>query len=194
MERDPSLRPLFEYEFHYMNSAGYWMSFSSAAMALPGESFKQEGTTRLEEAERFDAWAMMAVRHGLRVVGLRVEFYTRSEKDPMHVRLVMSVLEGQNDTPNTDDLDDVMEKLDMHTATQMAKAAASLHPLNAVKRSGDGGDASQLSWQTEGLHDGSRCNSESSRGSCSGRLSSCAVPIILGFWSKRSSLAAAAKS
>jgi hypothetical protein len=34
MERQLSLRPLFEYEAHYTNSAGYWMSFPSAAMAL----------------------------------------------------------------------------------------------------------------------------------------------------------------
>jgi hypothetical protein len=27
MERHPGLRPLFEYEAHYTNSAGYWMSF-----------------------------------------------------------------------------------------------------------------------------------------------------------------------
>jgi hypothetical protein len=105
MERHPSLRPLFEYEAHYLNSAGYWMSFSSAAMALRGEALKLEGTTGV------DVWAMMAVRYGLRVVGLGAEFYTRSSKDPMHARLVMPVLEGQNNTPATDDLDDVMEKL-----------------------------------------------------------------------------------
>jgi hypothetical protein len=70
------------------------MSFSSAAMALRGESLKLEGTTGVEEAERFDVWAMMAVRYGLRIVGLRVEFYTRSAKDPMHDRLVMPVLDG----------------------------------------------------------------------------------------------------
>jgi hypothetical protein len=40
----------------------------------------------------------MAVRDGLRVIGLRVEFYKRSAKDPIHARLVMPVLEGQNDT------------------------------------------------------------------------------------------------
>jgi hypothetical protein len=51
-------------------------------------------------------WGMMAVRCGLRVVGLRVEF---CKKDPMHARLVMPVLEDQNDTPATDDLDDVRE-------------------------------------------------------------------------------------
>jgi hypothetical protein len=74
MERHPSLSPLFEYEAHYTNSAGYWMSFSSAAMALRGQALKLEGTTGVEEAEMFDVWAMMAVRYGLRVVGLRVEF------------------------------------------------------------------------------------------------------------------------
>jgi hypothetical protein len=81
------------------------MSFSFAVMYLRGEVFKLEGTTGVEEAEKFDAWAMMAVRA-------------------------------------TDDLDDAMEKLDMHMATQLMKAAASLHTTNAVKRSGDGGAAS----------------------------------------------------
>jgi type I restriction-modification system DNA methylase subunit len=143
MERHSSLRPLIKYEAHYMNSTGYWMSFSSAAMALRGEVFKLEGTTGVEEAERFDVWAMMAVRYGLRVVGLRVEFYKRSAKDTMHTRLVMPVLEGQNDMPAQDDLDDVMAKLDMHMATQLMKAAASLHAKIAVKCSEDGGAASQ---------------------------------------------------
>jgi hypothetical protein len=84
MERHSSLRPLFECEAHYANSAGYWMTFSSATMALRGEALKLEGTTRVKEAEMFDVWAMMAVRNGLQVVGLRVDFYTRSAKDPMH--------------------------------------------------------------------------------------------------------------
>jgi hypothetical protein len=86
---------------------------------------------------------MMAVRYGLRVVGLRVKFYKRSAKDPMHARLVMPVLEGQNDTPATDGLYDVMQKLDMHMATQLMKAAASRHATNSVKRSGNGGAAFQ---------------------------------------------------
>jgi hypothetical protein len=45
-----------------MNSAGYWMSFSYAALALRGEALKLEGTTRVEKAEKFDVWAIMAVR------------------------------------------------------------------------------------------------------------------------------------
>jgi hypothetical protein len=79
---------------------------------------------------------MMAVRYGLRVVELRVEFYKRSAKDSMHARLVMPVLEGQNDTPATEDQDYIMEKLDVPMAIQLMKAVASLHATNSVKRSG----------------------------------------------------------
>jgi hypothetical protein len=61
----------------------------------------------------------------------------------MHVLLVMPVLEGHNDRPARDDLDDVMGKLDTYMATQLMKAAASLHATHGVKRSGDGGAASQ---------------------------------------------------
>jgi hypothetical protein len=39
-----------------------WMSFSSAPLDLRGEALKLEGTTGVEEVERFDAWEMMAVR------------------------------------------------------------------------------------------------------------------------------------
>jgi hypothetical protein len=81
--------------------------------------------------------------YGLRVVGLRLEFYKRSAKEPIHARLVMPVLEGQNDMPVTHDLYGVMKKFDMHMATQLMKAAASLDTTNAVKRSGDGGAAFQ---------------------------------------------------
>jgi hypothetical protein len=81
MEGHSSLRPLFEYEDHYTNYAGYWMSFSSAATALREDSFKLEGAIGVEVAERFVVWEMMAVRYGLRVVGLRVEFYKRSRRN-----------------------------------------------------------------------------------------------------------------
>jgi hypothetical protein len=113
------------------------MSFSTAATALRGDALKLEGTTGVKKAEIFDVWAIMVVRYCLRVVDLRVEFYKRSANDLMHARLVMPVLEGQNDTPATDDLDDVMEKLDMHMATQLMNAVACLHATNSVNRSGD---------------------------------------------------------
>jgi hypothetical protein len=72
------------------------MSFSTAAMDLRGEALKLEGATGVEEAERFDLWAMMAVRYGLRVVWLRLESYKSSAKDSMYAWLVMPVLECQN--------------------------------------------------------------------------------------------------
>jgi hypothetical protein len=43
----------------------------------------------------------------------------------------------------TDALDDVMEQLDTYMTTQLMKASASLHAKSSVKRSGDGGAASQ---------------------------------------------------
>jgi hypothetical protein len=88
MERHPRLRPLFELDAHYMNSAGYWIKFSSAAMALREETLKLERTTGVEEAEKFDVLGMIAVLYGLQVVGLRVEFYKRSAKNPMHARVL----------------------------------------------------------------------------------------------------------
>jgi hypothetical protein len=57
--------------------------------------------------------------------------------------MVMPVLEDQTEIPATDDLNDVMDKLDTHMAIQLMNAAASQHATNAVKRSADGGAASQ---------------------------------------------------
>jgi hypothetical protein len=56
---------------------------------------------------------------------------------------IVALLFQLADRAKTDDLDDVMEKLDMLMATQPMKPVASLHATNAVKRSGDGGAASQ---------------------------------------------------
>jgi hypothetical protein len=143
MERHEILRPIYEFKAHYVNSAGFRMAFSTAAMALREEALEKPDTRGVEDAKKYDVWGMMGVRYGLRAVGLRVEFYKKSEKDPVHARLLMPVLNGDTDTATTDGLDDVLEKLYTHMATQLMKAAASLHATNAVKRSGDGGAASQ---------------------------------------------------
>jgi hypothetical protein len=149
MERNASLRPLFEYESHYLNSAGSWMAFNQSAMALREESLAVAGDgsaipAAVGKAELYDVWGIIAVRYGLRVVGLRVEFYKRASKDPMHAKLIMPVLEGRNDVAASDDLDDALDKLDSHMETQLMKAVASLSATNAVKRgSGDGAAGSQ---------------------------------------------------
>jgi hypothetical protein len=115
------------------------MAFSTAAMALRGEALAKPDTTGVEDTKKDDVWRMMGVRYGLRAVGLRVEFYKKAAKDPMHARLLIPVLESNNDTAATEDVDNVLEKLYTHMATRLMKAAASLHATNAVKRSGDGG-------------------------------------------------------
>jgi hypothetical protein len=62
----------------------------------------------------------------------------------MHARLIMPALEGRNDVSAADDLDDNLEKLDTHMASQLIKAGASLSATNAVKRgSGYGAAGSQ---------------------------------------------------
>jgi hypothetical protein len=96
------------------------------------------------KALKYDVWGIIAVRYGLRVVGLRVKVYKRYAKDPKQSRLIMPALEGRNDVPAAEDLADTLEKLDTHMASQLMKAVASLSATNAVKRgSGDGAAGSQ---------------------------------------------------
>jgi hypothetical protein len=59
----------------------------------------------------------------------------------MHAKLVMYVLEGRNDFAAADNLDDALEKLDSHMATQLMKAVASLSNTNSLKRGGGDGTA-----------------------------------------------------
>jgi hypothetical protein len=141
MHKFASLRPLYEYEANYTNAAGNWMAFSSTATTLRSEALARGGTG-LVEAQRYDLWAILAVGYGLRVVGLRTEFYKMCAKDPTHAKLIMPMLEGATDVPATDDLDDVRDKLDGHIAAQLMKAAASLHASNELKRT-KGGSAAQ---------------------------------------------------
>ena len=142
MERFASLRPLYEYEAHYINAVGYWITFHQAAISLREETMSDGPTeAQNDQVERYDVWAIVAIRYGLRVTGPRVEFYRRSSKDPMHARLLMPVLEGKNEISATDDLDATLDKLDTHMATQLMKAVASLSASNAVKRGGSDGAA-----------------------------------------------------
>jgi hypothetical protein len=133
MERHSSLRPLYEYEAHYMNSVGYWMAFHQNAVALRQEYLASEAPDAAAKALKYDVWGVISVRYGLRVVGLRVEVYKRSKKDPMHARLIMPALEGRNDVSAADDLDDTLEKLDTHMASQLMKAVVSPRTLEAVR-------------------------------------------------------------
>jgi hypothetical protein len=75
MERYASLRPIYQFEAHYVNLVGFWMPFSTAAMALQGEALAKSDTTGVEDAKKHDVWGTIGVRYGLRGVGLCVEFY-----------------------------------------------------------------------------------------------------------------------
>jgi hypothetical protein len=141
LEKHASLRALAEYEVHYVNSVGYWMFFGETALALRDEQLAKNTTEAAREAERLDVWIGLALRYGLRVVGLRTEFFRLSAKDPQHARLVMPTLENQGLMAATDDIEETMERLDTHLATQLMKAAATLSANNAVSRSGAGGAA-----------------------------------------------------
>jgi hypothetical protein len=65
MECHSSLRQFYQYESHYSSAAEYWMSLSVAATALSGDALRAEGTQGIEDATRYDVWAMLAVRYGL---------------------------------------------------------------------------------------------------------------------------------
>jgi hypothetical protein len=141
LARHASLRALAEYEANYVNATGYWLSFSEAAIALRDEELEKDGDAALAEAGRLDTWMALGLRYGLRVVGLRTEFFRMSAKDPAHARLLMPVLEGQDTMAATDGVEETMARMDTHFATQLMKAAASLSADNAVRRAGEGGAA-----------------------------------------------------
>lgn len=130
MEVHKSMRAVLEYEANYTNASGYWMSFHQAAIALRQEAQEQKS---YDKAEIFDVWAVVAIRYGLRVTGLRVEFYKLVARDPTHATLVMPSLEQRNDIPAANDLVEPLEKLDVHMSTQLMKAVATLNASNTTK-------------------------------------------------------------
>lgn len=140
LEKHSSLRPIAEYEANYVNAAGYWMSFHHTAIKLRQEALAA-GDADASKAVKYDAWAIISVRYGLRAVGLRVEFYKRAARDPTNAKLVMPALEQRYDMAPADDLDEAVTKLETHMTTQLMKAVASLSATNAVKRTGKDGAA-----------------------------------------------------
>jgi hypothetical protein len=73
MKRHSSLRPLYEYEAHYLNAVGYWMAFHQSVVAFRQEYLAIEALDAAAKALKYDVWGIISVRYGPRVVGLRVE-------------------------------------------------------------------------------------------------------------------------
>ncbi|CDF40814.1 unnamed protein product [Chondrus crispus] len=84
-----------------------------------------------DKALLYDFWSQMAVRYGLRIAGLRCEFYRMVPRDPTYAKLVMPSLEQRNELPAADDLVEPMEKLETHICSQLMKAVATLNARNA---------------------------------------------------------------
>jgi hypothetical protein len=125
------LRALAEYEANYVNATGYWLTFAETAISLRDEELARETSAGVESAGLMDMWVAIAIRYGLRVVGLRTELFRMSSRDPAHARIVLPALENHGTVAATDDIADTMNKLDTHFATQLMKAAASLSADNA---------------------------------------------------------------
>ena len=127
-----------EYEANYVNASGYWIAFHEAALDLKAEAIEEKNDS---DAPQYDVWAGISNRYGLRVVGLRAEFYKMAAKDPAYAKLMMPTLKRHNEVAATDDPQESMSKLDTHLSTQLMKAVATMSASNATKRSGRGGAA-----------------------------------------------------
>ena len=94
-----------------------------------------------EEAKNYDVWAALAIRYGLRFVGLRSEFYKTAARDPTYAKMILPTLQRRNEVAAADDLTESMDNLDSHMTTHLMKAVATLGASNATKRTGKGGRA-----------------------------------------------------
>lgn len=94
-----------------------------------------------DKALKFDAWAVISVRYAQRVVGLRTEFCKMAAEDPSYTKMILPGLERRGVVAAADDLEEPLETLESHMATQMMKAVATLSASNATKRAGKGGAA-----------------------------------------------------
>ena len=59
------------------------------------------------EAKNYDVWAALAIRYGLRVVGLRSEFYKMAARDPTHAKMILPTLQQRNEVAASEDLTEV---------------------------------------------------------------------------------------
>lgn len=114
------------------------MAFHEAAISLSQEELVNRD---LYKALNFESWALIAIRYGLRIVGLFFEIYKMASRDLTYVKMVLPSLERRGDVAASEDLIEPLEKLDSDLATPLMKAIATLGASNATKRAGRGGAA-----------------------------------------------------
>ena len=84
------------------------MKFHGAASDLREEKIKAQDVQR---AKIYDLWGMIAINYGLRVFGLRYEFYRLLTRDPGYSKMIMPALVRRNEIAAADDLTDTLETL-----------------------------------------------------------------------------------
>lgn len=137
MEKHSGLRGVLYYEKKYVNEWGYWMAYEETALYLHAEAILND---KGDEKLQLDAWEGVSIRYGLRVVGLRAEFYRMGAKDYSYAKLVMQIIEKRNEVDAANNLQKSMKRLETHLSTQLMKVVAIFRASNETKRADRGGD------------------------------------------------------
>lgn len=72
-------------------------------------------------------WALLAIRYGIRVVGLCTEFYNITSNDPKYDEMTFPTLQVLNYGVASDDLVESMKTLESHSITQIMKTVATVN-------------------------------------------------------------------
>lgn len=136
MEVHKSMRAVYQYEANYINAVRFWISLHQAALSLRHEALEENKT---DVILMYDVWAIILIRYGLRVTGLRAKLYKLVARDPVYTKMVLPSLDQRNDTPAAEDLVEPLEKLDTNMSTQLMKEVTNLSASNATKRADKGG-------------------------------------------------------
>lgn len=97
---------------------------------------------------RMDVQMMISVRYALRALGLRTEFYKMAAEYPTTAKMKLPVLQKIRAVSDADDMEDAMEKLEVHMSTEFMKVVATLKVINTTNTLGGGRD---------GAADGTQC-------------------------------------
>lgn len=89
---------------------------------------------KVEEAKRYDFWAILGVRYSFWALVPRVEFYRLAPSDPTYAKMVLPALEHRGEIAAEDSLDKPLNDLESHMTTQLMKTVATLSASNTKNR------------------------------------------------------------
>lgn len=124
------MRAVSGYDFKYVNTAGYWFAFHEAAIDIRQEKIDE---SKIQDANRMDLLAVVAVKHYLRTIGLRTKFSKMSIDRPVHTKLVFPILNKRRQVAVADNLDKALSyMLSDDNTTQMMKLVVAVQASNAT--------------------------------------------------------------